>query len=164
MIIAGVVTSGGMVAALVLLEPPAAESPPLSGPEATVAASPTMSAAPVRAVRMVHHTLHALNQTCQPHTKHRLRRATREGRTILRFAKRYPAARFPIHDETGTAVELLMVTREALRTCAPTLVPTINTELPRRFQDPGLRRPAPRLPDVEQVRVSTFGDLVRSSN
>ncbi|MBW4033584.1 MAG: hypothetical protein HIU88_13145 [Acidobacteria bacterium] len=48
---------------------------------------------------------------------------------ITRFAERNPVGRFPIDDETATASSLLIVTREAIKTCAPDQVTVINAAL-----------------------------------
>ena len=38
---------------------------------------------------------------------------------IIEFSQRFPIGRFPIDDETATASSLLLIAREAVKSCAP---------------------------------------------
>lgn len=84
----------------------------------------------------VHHDLHVIARVCGPGSRDRSRLVADPASTILRFARRWPDARFPIHDEVGTSVSLLMVTREALKSCAPRWSRAANLELPTQYRSP----------------------------
>ncbi|MFF4728744.1 hypothetical protein ACFY3M_25990 [Streptomyces mirabilis] len=54
------------------------------------------------------------------------------------LSRRYPDARFPIDDETGTTLSLLLVTRQSMRDCAPALAVHVDRALPSDYRDAGL--------------------------
>jgi hypothetical protein len=55
---------------------------------------------------------------------------------LLDFARRHPQARFPIDDESGTSLSLLLVVRQELADCDPAHLPDVERLLPRRFRAP----------------------------
>jgi len=94
---------------------------------------PKMQAPKIDAQR-VHRELHAVGRVCPPDRTARVRPHVE---AILEFARRYPNVSFPIDDETGTTVSLLILTRYSLRTCAPELADRVNHALPSRYQTSG---------------------------
>jgi hypothetical protein len=87
-------------------------------------------------VARVHAILHRLDRTCArsrglPAARKQL---DRDVDTILAFTVAYPEARFPIDDESGTALSLLLVTREATRRCAPDASRRFDDALPEQFR------------------------------
>ncbi|WP_137121303.1 hypothetical protein [Segeticoccus rhizosphaerae] len=97
------------------------------------------------AVRQVHQALHVLARNC-PSGKpvHQTNHGDRVGvavNTILGFARDHPDARFVIDDENGTTLELLVVTREQLRSCAPSLLGRVDRTLPPSYRTAGPRDP-----------------------
>lgn len=90
-------------------------------------------------VQRVHEALHDIDARCS------LGRPgggdlEHDAGVILDFAQRYPDARFPIDDETGRTLSLLMTAREGLDGCAPAVAARIDAALPPQYR----RRPATR--------------------
>lgn len=129
-IIAAAVGLGLAGAAARGLGGPAAGTPPVrvvGGPTDTAASS---TPPPVE-VRQVHETLHGFRAWCRPGADTQARRQLERGaRMIVRFARHYPQARFPIDDETGTALSVLLVTRNELRECAPAAAAVADRAIP----------------------------------
>jgi hypothetical protein len=88
-------------------------------------------------VRRLHDVLHGLGTACvrSGRSRSERRRLDRGVDTILAFARAYPEARFQIDDETGRAVTVLLVAREAVQRCAPDAAARLDEALPK-----GLRR------------------------
>ncbi|MEU0023575.1 hypothetical protein ABZ173_38790 [Streptomyces rochei] len=112
-----------------------------SGSAATAEPSPTTPfvTPPAAQVRPVHEALHDIDAICRAKDKGRDGKQTsltRDIDTIIDFSLRHPNARFPIDDETGSTLSLLLVTRQSMRTCAPTLVPRLDQALPPDFRYP----------------------------
>lgn len=137
--LSGLLTAVGLgVVGLVVTDPPAPRNPAIiTNGSATPAAPGLQTAAPQDAARRVHDSVHALGRICKPGATNLTPRVRPHVETVLNFARRYPDASFPIHDETGTAVSLLLVTREGLRTCAPPLVDSVNQALPPQYRSSG---------------------------
>jgi hypothetical protein len=92
---------------------------------------------PVGQVRPVHEALHDIDATCRAKGQSGEQTSlARDADTVIAFSRRYPDARFPIDDETGTTLSLLLVTRQGLRDCAPVLTARVNQALPLDFRDP----------------------------
>lgn len=92
-------------------------------------------------VRQIHRALHVLARNCPsgerpPRTDHPGRVGVAVD-TILRFARNHPDARFAIDDENGTTLELLVVTREQLGSCAPSQVGRVARALPPPYRTAG---------------------------
>lgn len=64
----------------------------------------------------------------------------RDTEVVVEFAKRYPNAVFPLDEETGRTLSVLLVARYTLRQCAPQLVARIDALLPSDLRS----TPAPR--------------------
>ncbi|MFM9877671.1 MAG: hypothetical protein ACKVOG_07460 [Rhodoglobus sp.] len=69
-------------------------------------------------VQVIHSALHNIGAQCLE-TNPNLSTISADVDLILAFAHRYPVGRFPIDDETATASSLLLITREAVKNCAP---------------------------------------------
>jgi hypothetical protein len=111
-------------------------------PELLAGTDPTAepkSPAPREAVDDAHTALHRIGAACgeRPDLTGDISAEVTE---ILTFAERYPTGRFPIDDQTGTSLSLLLVVREALRDCDPRQADRVNGALPETFQ----RTPYPR--------------------
>jgi len=91
---------------------------------------------PAAQVRPVHEALHDIDATCRAKGQSGEQTSlARDADTVIAFSQRYPDARFPIDDETGTTLSLLLVTRQGLRGCAPVLAARVNQALPLDFRD-----------------------------
>lgn len=109
-----------------------------SGPADTATPSSTASAVspPAAEVRPVHGALHDLDARCKPGASSKVQIGlARDADRIVAFARRYPNARFPIDDETGSTLSLLLVARQSLRTCAPAAAATVDGALPPQYRD-----------------------------
>ncbi|MFF6829845.1 hypothetical protein [Streptomyces longwoodensis] len=111
------------------------------GSRSAATARPSATAAavtpPGTQVRPVHEALHGIDAICRTKSG-RVKQASlaRAADTVIDFSRRYPNARFPIDDETGTTLSLLLVTRQGLRDCAPALAARVDRALPPDFRDP----------------------------
>lgn len=76
------------------------------------------STAPLAEVEAVHDALHEIGELCAASDPDLAAIALDIDR-IISFSQRYPVGRFPIDDETATASSLLLVTRYAVKDCAP---------------------------------------------
>jgi len=93
--------------------------------------------APAGRVDEVHRALHALGRACRPSSADRsVDGVRRPVAVMLRFARGYPNAGFRVDDESGSTFSLLVVLRNELETCDPTLVPAVEDLLPAEFRDP----------------------------
>lgn len=96
---------------------------------------PTEPPSPASAaeVQVIHNALHDIGARCRnastpPET------IDADVDAILAFSERYPVGRFPIDDETGNAVSLLLLTREALQDCAPDASARVDLQLPTELR------------------------------
>lgn len=98
---------------------PALSSPGPAAQDLWVGASPfgPTSTAPAGEVMVVHEALHDIGAQCLA-TDPDLGVIAADVDRIIEFSQRYPVGRFPIDDETATASSLLLVAREAVKTCA----------------------------------------------
>lgn len=139
--LAGLVTAGILAVVLLSSNPPDRNALPGSDSPTALIPRPERTAPPASA-RQIHRALHGLGKICKPDdTTVRTARARPPVKAILSFARRYPNVSFAIDDETGTTVTLLMVTREALRTCAPSLMAQVNQSLPPEYRSTKASRP-----------------------
>lgn len=93
------------------------------------------SRAPAAAVRRMHGALHDLGTQCGPSARADLAAVDRDVSTILDFARRYPEGRFAVDDETGSVLSLLLVARDAVRTCSPSAARRVDGALPLNLRD-----------------------------
>lgn len=112
-------------------------TPPSPGPVIVNLSTPTpevTSDADANEVRTVHDALHDIGKRCRSGRIDRQQRAkaAADVDAILTFARRYPVGRFQIDDETSTAPGLLLVTRQALRSCDPALAARVAGAYSRR--------------------------------
>ncbi len=102
------------------------------GPAVTAAApSPTATPLLLSAVEVqgVHDALHDIDTRCQP-GRNGGNPLEHDADVILVFAQRYPDVRFPIDDETGRTLSLLLTARQGLQGCAPATAARIDAALP----------------------------------
>jgi hypothetical protein len=127
-----VVAAAGTGAVLLALLVWAAMSPPAGVRDAAgslpPSPEPTVSATAAE-IQAAHDALHHIGEECAAPGDTSPDVAT-DVATITAFAARYPVGRFPIDDETGTAVSLLLVTRQALEGCAPEEAARVAALLP----------------------------------
>ncbi len=123
-----------IVAAAVLI---AVLGPHYSGGPAGTAAAPSSTATPLMLsaaeVQGVHDVLHDIDARCQPRRPGG-NALERDAEMILGFAQRYPDARFPIDDETGRTLSLLLTARRGLQVCAPAAAARIDRALPPNYR------------------------------
>lgn len=133
--VAGALVLGSAAAlGMVLAVPPGPV--PAGGTTGDPASAEAASGAPDNEVQRVHEALHRIGSLCGAKGRNTPPAGMDANvAVILSFATRYPAGRFPIDDETGTALSLLMVTREAVRDCAPAAAANVNQALPAEFRD-----------------------------
>lgn len=118
----------GLVALLAVMLLPPPDGAPLGSPTPEITSS-----APAGEVQRIHDALHDIGARCRPGTSRPRRAGTAaDVDVILSFARRYPEGSFSIDDETGTASGLLLVTRQALRTCDPRLAERVSQALARQ--------------------------------
>jgi hypothetical protein len=86
------------------------------------------STAPPADVQVIHSALHDIGAQCLERNPDR-RIIAVDVDLIIAFSNRYPVGRFPIDDETATASSLLIVTREAIKNCAPENTARIDAQL-----------------------------------
>ena len=135
--VAAAVLAVTVILAAVLLRSVAAPSSPVAVVPSAQPPEPSSSAPPA-AVQQIHDALHGLGDQCEPVRSDRSKPSiNRDVTTILAFAQRYPEGRFPIDDETGSVLSLLLVARDALRSCEPAEAARVNKALPPGFRDPG---------------------------
>ena len=93
--------------------------------------------APAAAVEPIHRALHSLGRACRPGAGiGQEAQARRPVGVILDFARQYPNAGFPVHDETGTTLSLLFVARDEVQSCAPALTARVERLIPRKYLTP----------------------------
>ena len=129
LLIGGLLASAALVAMVTVVGRPSSDG----SPEGYTLPRPAERAAP-SAVRPVHQALHTLGKVCTEDADPV--QATAVGPAvdvILRFARRNPDVRFPIHDEVGTTPSLLFVARDSVRQCAPRFIGRIERLIPLEY-------------------------------
>lgn len=102
----------------------------------TPSATTSYSTAPPDEVQRVHDVLHDLDRWCKPGAGAGARRQLeRDAGVIVSFAGRFPNSRFPIHDEFGTPLSLLLVARNELRVCSPAAAAIADRALPSKIRE-----------------------------
>lgn len=142
-----VLTLGGLTIAM--LSGPTDDASAI-GPSPSVTA--VVSAAPAAEVDRVHDALHDMAALCFPNLDDAAqRRIESDVDLLVTFAGRYPDATFPIDDETGRSLGLLLVARNEMHLCAPNAAARANAALPPQFRNkagavtatPALQAPPP---------------------
>jgi hypothetical protein len=137
---AAVLLAVTVLIAAVLLRPASPPDSPVAVVPNAQSPEPTSSAPPAEIERL-HDALHDLGDQCEPVRSDRSKPSIdRDVATILAFARRYPEGRFPIDDETGSVLSLLLVARDTLRPCEPAAAARVNRALPSEFRDPKITR------------------------
>ena len=134
-----VAVGAGLV--LVALLTWAAMSPPADIRDAAGSLPPSpepLSSAPAAEIQAAHDALHHIGTECAAPGDSGPDVAS-DVTTITEFATRYPVGRFPIDDESGTSVSLLLVTRQALEDCAPAEAARVNALLPSELRSDSRR-------------------------
>ena len=105
--------------------------------QAPVAAPPSPTAIPallsVAEVRDVHDALHDIDNRCRPGRSGGYA-LEHDADVILAFAQRYPDATFPIDDETGRTLSLLLTARQGLQVCTGATAARIDRALPMSYR------------------------------
>lgn len=133
-LLAGVLLAVGLVALTDVIDQ---DRPEDSAGSSRLAVPRPKQVAPVPAVRRLHSAVHTLGRSCKPRSStEQTTRVRRSVGVIIEFARRYPAVRFRIDDENGTTLSLLFVARDAVRPCAPELVPSLDRLVPAEYLTP----------------------------
>jgi hypothetical protein len=98
--------------------------------------------APAVEVQRIHATLHDMGARCTsgagPDAQ---RQIGLDVDQLIAFAKSYPDAQFIIDDEHGTALDVLLIARDEMKTCDPAAAERANQALPAQFR--ATPRPTP---------------------
>lgn len=128
----------GLVTVLVLIGLRALTNDGSPAAPETTPLSKSYGSPPQEQVDVVHAALHTIGSRCAQRTNPGGRAQDELAKnvdTIVLFARRYPNSRFPIDDESGTALSLLFATRDELRVCSPRQAARINQVMPAEFRD-----------------------------
>ena len=88
-----------------------------------------------RQAEPAHKALHALGRACKrPSTRRDPETVLRPLRVIENFASQHPDAGFAIDDESGSTLTLLIVVRNELEACDPTVIPRIDALIPSKYR------------------------------
>ena len=112
-----------------------APAPP--GDDASGTAATANSPIPTADLDRIHAALHDIGERCfpRPSTDPASRKALdADASVITSFAAHYPDIRFSIDDESGTALSLLLATRDDLATCRPGAAAVIDAALPSPYR------------------------------
>lgn len=135
-IVAGAVAFGLVAAALAVRVGGSNRDAPPAIVAGTPSGTRSYSTPPPPDVQQVHDVLHDFDRWCTPQADDRARRHLARGvELIVNFARRHPDARFPIDDETGTTLSLLLVARNELRDCAPAAALAADRALPTEIRE-----------------------------
>lgn len=134
--VAAILLAVTVILGTVLLHPASAPNSQVATVSNVQSPEPSSSAPPAEVERL-HKALHNLGEQCEPVRSDRSKPSiNRHVATILAFARRYPEGRFPIDDETGSVLSLLLVARDTLRPCEPVEAARVNRALPSEFRHP----------------------------
>lgn len=128
----------GLVSVLVLIGLGALVNHGSAAAPETTPLSKSYGSPPRKQVDVIHAALHSIGSRCAPGANlvaGAEAGLTKEVDAIVFFARRYPDSRFPIDDESGTALSLLFTTRDELRVCSPRQAARINQAMPAEFRD-----------------------------
>lgn len=105
----------------------------------------TYPAAPTVEVGRIRIALHDMGARCKPGADTATQaRIFRDVDQLISFTRRYPDSRFTIDGENGRPLDLLLIARDEMRTCAPAAAAAANQALPTQFRSasPAGRTPA----------------------
>ncbi|GAA1219387.1 hypothetical protein GCM10009665_06840 [Kitasatospora nipponensis] len=86
-------------------------------------------------MQRVHDAMHDIADHCAPQTGATARpELAHDAQVIVAFAQRYPNATFPVDDETGRTLSLLLATRQDLGRCEPEAAARVDQALPPQFR------------------------------
>ncbi|MFE1310495.1 hypothetical protein [Streptomyces sp. NPDC058755] len=132
-LVATVVVAVGLGAAALAMRQGSSRSAGSASGAAGATASPAVP--PAADVRPVHEALHDIDARCKPEADREARvRLRADADVIVAFARRYPNAAFPVDDETGRTLSLLLVARQSLRGCDATATARVDGALPDQFR------------------------------
>ena len=104
----------------------------------------TYPAAPTLEVQRIRTALHDMGARCKPGADTATQaRIVRDVNQLISFTRRYPDSRFTIDGENGRPLDLLLIARDEMRTCAPAAAAAANQALPTQFRTAS---PARRIP------------------
>lgn len=133
------IAATGFGAVLAFAPRPAAPRPPAASMGVAAESrlpAPTEFPPPGRVAAM-HRALHAMGRACQQPVRHRDPQSVLKPVAVMeQFARDYPKGGFSIDDEAGTTLSLMVVLRNELQNCDPSLVAGVEKLLPPRFRDP----------------------------
>lgn len=102
----------------------------------------TYPAAPAADVQRIHTALHDMGARCTPRADPAAQaQIGRDVDELITFAARYPDARFTVDGENGRALNLLLIARDEMGTCAPAAASRANRALPAQYRT--TPRPSP---------------------
>lgn len=120
-----------LVAGVLLAAPRPASTGQASGIDEPASGTPV----PSTEVDRVHDALHEIAAQCRDGIDEAIRqRLDQDVEMMVGFSRRYPEARFPIDDEIGRPVGLLLVARNALERCAAEAAAKADSALPPEFR------------------------------
>lgn len=95
----------------------------------------TYPAAPMVEVERIRTALHDMGARCKPGADTATQaRIFRDVDQLISFTRRYPDSRFTIDGENGRSLDLLLIARDEMRTCAPAAAAAANQALPTQFR------------------------------
>ncbi|MBN9620567.1 MAG: hypothetical protein J0H43_12695 [Actinobacteria bacterium] len=104
----------------------------------------TYPTAPTVEVDRIRTALHDMGARCKPGADTATQaRISRDVDQLITFTRRYPDSRFTIDGENGRPLDLLLIARDEMRTCAPTAAAAANQALPTQFRSASAARPTP---------------------
>jgi len=88
-------------------------------------------------VRRIHAALHDMGARCKSDPDAASERQIgHDVDQLITFARNYPDARFIVDDENGRSLDLLLIARDEMRTCAPAAAARANLALPAQLRTP----------------------------
>lgn len=104
----------------------------------------TYAAAPTLEVQRIRTALHDMGARCKPGADTATQaRIFRDVNQLISFTRRYPDSRFTIDGENGRPLDLLLIARDEMRTCAPSAAAAANQALPSQFRTASAARRIP---------------------
>lgn len=115
-------------------------------------ADTTYPTAPTADVQRIHTALHDMGARCTPAADPAAQaQIGHDVDELITFAARYPDARFTVDGEDGQALNLLLIARDEMGTCAPAAAARANHALPPQYR----ATPSPTAPTAAATGAST---------